>query len=1709
MIARGYKPVRVDAPRSLNRGSASDLAPLHDDLRVDPPSITGVSPNMAPAGVGSAGPAGTQVVITGSNFGTKSANDHVGFFSFNSGGYDWYTYNDSYIVSWSNTQITCYVPADASSKDVAVVKGDVWSNKPTFSVPWSQWLRWKDQSAMPLGYYVNVSAISGVSGALAATQASLQTWEDVPGDYLDHSYPGTTTRNGSNHNDGYNDIAWSSSWTFDPSYIAVTTVRQYNGVVAEADTQLNAQYFAWSATGEAGKMDVQNIVTHEAGHGWVGLADLYGTADSPKTMYGYAQTGETYKRDLAAEDIAGCQWEYANAYCPGWATEYGEYIARVQVGAIDNPTSYTPGGYVNYTSLSTTMSIGTAYTLTVTNGYPYAGDRCGAWGDWNQDGDFSDSGESISMVNGPTTFNGSITPPAGALAGNTRLRIRVLYDPNSPSHVYPCGEASFGEVEDYTVDVHPVPASPANPTVIQQNCGNTVIQRTGNPPAGVTWFWQGTNCGTSTSYGSGPTYTCTTSGTYYIRARDDSTLVWSTGCGSVAVTVITAPNVPTGVTATNGTLCDKVQVNWTPVSGATLYKVYRGMTDTPCPGSPIGTTAAPPFDDLSATPGLTYYYSVKASNGTCDSTCSLTAQGMRALTPSAPTGVTATKGTLCDKVQVNWTPVSGATLYKVYRGTTDTPCPGSPIGTPAAPPFDDLNATPGVTYWYSVKASGACDSGCSATDSGYSTGALSSAPVNVAPSDTASCLAASVCLDWGDVTGATSYDVYWGTLNPPPFWQNVAASTACPPNQDGTTYYWYVLGRNVCGPGPAGTLWSYSIAPAILPAPTLQTPVDNATCQGVSGTLDWSDVASAAGYRVQIGASCGYGTEYDVTASQYSYAGLSAGATYYWRVKTKNTCGTYGSYSSCFSFTTDPGALGAPTLLTPINGATCQGTSGTLDWSDVANAAQYQVQLGISCGTGTESGVIASQYAYSGLLANTTYYWRVKTKNTCGTYGDYSDCFAFTTANTLGTPNNMSPPDGSTCQPTSICLEWSDVSGATSYDVYWGTSNPPPLWQNTATSSACPPNQDGATYYWYIRAKDNCGVGSPGPTWSYSTGVGPGAPNNQGPNDGANCQPTSTCLDWSDISGATSYDVYWGTASSPPFWQNVVSSDACPPNQDDTTYYWYVRAKNACGSTPGPTWSYTTGSAPTGIPANSAPGDGAACQATNVCLDWADVASATSYDVYWGAASPPPFWQNVVSSSACPPNQDGTTYYWYIRAKDACGTGSPGPTWSYSTGSAPATMPTNLSPANGAESEETTVCLDWSDVPGATSYDVYWGTATPPTFWQNVVESTACPPNQVESTYYWFIMPRNPCGSGPAGPVWSYSTHSSTVNILGHVHTCAGTPLASVTLSFTNQNTATTNPDGSYTKSVPYGWTGTATPCADGWRFEPPEREYGNPVHQTQAAQDYVGRLIYDVDAPACGDDYVGVGDLSRFAVSWLQAVPPADPEHDFDCDAFVGVGDLSFLATAWLKPVFDPTIAFPPCRLCGRGERGSGPWADNSDIRLHLVAVAAPGPGDFRRELPPSPHSVRVGDTYYIELWARDAAAAAPGLTSVYADILTPAGQVAVTNASASDAFNVFTSGVIEENRVSALGGSTLAPAVGTGGYWARAATIEVYARAAGRVRFDLRQSGTGIAAYGLGAVPWQRVHLHGVDVVHAASGVFPVEPDSESGDEPQLRLP
>ncbi len=95
----------------------------------------------------------------------------------------------------------------------------------------------------------------------------------------------------------------------------------------------------------------------------------------------------------------------------------------------------------------------------------------------------------------------------------------------------------------------------------------------------------------------------------------------------------------------------------------------------------------------------------------------------------------------------------------------------------------------------------------------------------------------------------------------------------------------------------------------------------------------------------------------------------------------------------------------------------------------------------------------------------------------------------------------------------------------------------------------------------------------------------PGVPTNPSPSNGATGVTLTPTLSWTGGSAATSYDVYFGTSSSPPLVvTNTTGTSYAPGTLDsDTTYYWQIVAQTSSGPISSAIWSFTAGSPAVGL----------------------------------------------------------------------------------------------------------------------------------------------------------------------------------------------------------------------------------------------------------------------------------------------------------------------------------------------------------------------------------------------------------------------------------------------------------------------------------------------------------------------------------------------
>lgn len=79
----------------------------------------------------------------------------------------------------------------------------------------------------------------------------------------------------------------------------------------------------------------------------------------------------------------------------------------------------------------------------------------------------------------------------------------------------------------------------------------------------------------------------------------------------------------------------------------------------------------------------------------------------------------------------------------------------------------------------------------------------------------------------------------------------------------------------------------------------------------------------------------------------------------------------------------------------------------------------------------------------------------------------------------------LAPADGTTVTASPVTLSWSSSPGATSYEVYAGLTQPPPLVGIQSATSRAVPVTSGTTVYWQVVARNAWGARS-SPTWSFS-----------------------------------------------------------------------------------------------------------------------------------------------------------------------------------------------------------------------------------------------------------------------------------------------------------------------------------------------------------------------------------------------------------------------------------------------------------------------------------------------------------------------------------------------------------------------------------------------------------------------------------------------
>lgn len=255
-----------------------------------------------------------------------------------------------------------------------------------------------------------------------------------------------------------------------------------------------------------------------------------------------------------------------------------------------------------------------------------------------------------------------------------------------------------------------------------------------------------------------------------------------------------------------------------------------------------------------------------------------------------------------------------------------------------------------------------------------------------------------------------------------------------------------------------------------------------------SVVLSWTDVEGAAGYEVYRSTqkSGTYSQIAQVSSTEYKNNKLTAGKTYYYRVRaycSTEESTTFGSFASASAV---PRGVAASASAVPAGIRSIQ-----VAWSSVSGAGGYEVYRSTSkSGTYSKVSTAPSQtltFTDSGLVTDKVYYYKVRGLCIAGdvvVYADFSDIVSAAPA--IAAPVLTIVPSSS----TSNRLTWSVQTGIGGYEIYRSTTKsgtytkiftaadwPTAVYTNTGLTT-------NKTYYYKIRAYSISGSTTSYGAWS-------------------------------------------------------------------------------------------------------------------------------------------------------------------------------------------------------------------------------------------------------------------------------------------------------------------------------------------------------------------------------------------------------------------------------------------------------------------------------------------------------------------------------------------------------------------------------------------------------------------------------------------------
>jgi len=439
-------------------------------------------------------------------------------------------------------------------------------------------------------------------------------------------------------------------------------------------------------------------------------------------------------------------------------------------------------------------------------------------------------------------------------------------------------------------------------------------------------------------------------------------------------------------------------------------------------------------------------------------------------------------------VTINWSASVGATRYflDVASVATFASCLSgySNCDAGAGTSFAVSGLSTGTIYYFRLRAYNA--SGTSQNSNVKASSTVPDAPVALAATAVTS---TSFTAHWHFVSGADGYSIDVATdpnlTNLVSGWANKDVGDVASIEVDaniagGTTYYYCVRGYSYGGVSGSSNTVSVLTTPAAPSFSSLKPASDS------SIALIWNPSPGAAKYYLDAAADAAF-TQFvsglsskDVgNATSYLVSGLSAGTTYYFRVRAANTSGM-GPYSDVQSNATilrAPSALAASAVTT---------TSFNANWTVATGASGYFVDVASDMAftsfvpnwqnkdVGNATGATVS----GGIAGGTTYYYRVRAYCPTGT-SENSNAVTILTA-----PPAPIVSDSISIAETSFSIQWGIATGAAKYILDVATDSAFTVYADgfrgkdvgAATSLVVSGLKGGTPYFWRVSASNAGGT---------------------------------------------------------------------------------------------------------------------------------------------------------------------------------------------------------------------------------------------------------------------------------------------------------------------------------------------------------------------------------------------------------------------------------------------------------------------------------------------------------------------------------------------------------------------------------------------------------------------------------------------------------